>query len=150
MAIQTKTWMTSFLFKEFLSFFKRSILGGISPNNHHLLILDGHGSHVNLEVIKQVQQFGLYMITLPSHTSHVLQPLDVSCFKHFKTTCLKKRYNSMFNNNYKEPYNITFANWVDKTLDAILSKKNIKNGFKVIGIWPFNPKPSDDIFHFAH
>jgi hypothetical protein len=48
MAIQTKTWMTIFLFKEFLSFFKRSILGGIFPNNHHLLILDGHGPHVNL------------------------------------------------------------------------------------------------------
>jgi hypothetical protein len=51
--------MKSFLFKEFLSFFKRSILGGIFPSNHHLLILDGHGSHVNLEVIEQVQQFGL-------------------------------------------------------------------------------------------
>jgi hypothetical protein len=46
----------------------------------------------------------------------------------------------MVNNNYKEPYKITFANWVDKALDAVLSKKNIKNGFKVIGIWPFNPK----------
>jgi hypothetical protein len=45
-----------------------------------------HGSHVNLEAIKQVQQFGLDMITLPSHTSHALQPLDVNCFKPFKIT----------------------------------------------------------------
>jgi hypothetical protein len=37
-----------FFIKDFLSFFKRSILGGISPRNHHLLILDGHGSHVSL------------------------------------------------------------------------------------------------------
>jgi hypothetical protein len=48
MVVQTKTWMTSFLFKEFSSFFKRLIPGGISPNNCHLLILDGHGSHVSL------------------------------------------------------------------------------------------------------
>jgi len=81
MIIETKTWMTSFLFKEFLSFFKRSIISGISPRNHHLLILDGHGSYVNLEIIEQVQQFGLDMITLPSHTSHV-----VSYFKPLKTT----------------------------------------------------------------
>jgi hypothetical protein len=47
MAVQTKAWMTSFLFKEFLSFFKRLILGGSSPSNHHLLILNGHGSHVS-------------------------------------------------------------------------------------------------------
>ncbi len=102
--------MKSFLFKEFLSFFKRSILGGIFPSNHHLLILDGHGSHVNLEVIEQVQQFGL---------------------------------DNMVGSNYKELDKIVFTNQVDKTLDAILSKRNIKNGFKVIGIWPFNPKAMD-------
>jgi len=90
MAIQTKTWMTSFLFKDFLSFFKRSIPSGISPSNHHLLILDGHGSHVSLKAIEQAQQFGLDMITLLSHTSHVLQPLDVNCFKLSKQL-LKKR-----------------------------------------------------------
>jgi hypothetical protein len=64
MAIQTKAWMTSFLFKEFLSFFKRSIPSGSFLSNHDLLILNGHGSHVSLKVIKQVQQFGIDMIML--------------------------------------------------------------------------------------
>jgi hypothetical protein len=54
MAMQNKIWMTSFMFKEFLSFFKRFLLGGISQTNHHLLILDGHGSHITLKTIKQV------------------------------------------------------------------------------------------------
>jgi hypothetical protein len=72
MAVQTKAWMTNFLFKIFLFFFKRLVLGGISPSNCHLLVLDGHGSHVSLEAIEHAQQFGLYMITLPSHTSHAL------------------------------------------------------------------------------
>ncbi len=90
MVVHTKTWMTSFLFKEFLSFFKKLVLGGIFPNNYHLLALDGHGSHVSLKTIEQAQQFGLNMITLPSHASHVLQPLDVSCFKPFQITFKKK------------------------------------------------------------
>ncbi len=51
---------------------KNLILGGISQFNKHVLILNGHGSHVTLEVIKQVQTFGLHMITLHSHTSHGL------------------------------------------------------------------------------
>jgi hypothetical protein len=100
MEVQTKAWITSFLFKEFLSFFKRSILGGLFPINRHLLTLNGHGSHVSLEVIEQAQQFGLDMITLPSHTSHVLQPLDVNCFKPFKTTFEKERTNNMVRSNY--------------------------------------------------
>jgi hypothetical protein len=99
-----------FMIKDFLSFFKRSIPSGISPSNHHLLILDGHGSHVNLEAIEQAQQFGLDMIALPSHTSHVLQPLDVNCFKPFKTTFKKEKDNSMVSNNYKELNKIALAN----------------------------------------
>jgi hypothetical protein len=34
------------------------------------LVLDGHGSHVTLKAIKQAKEFGLDMVTLPSHTSH--------------------------------------------------------------------------------
>jgi hypothetical protein len=62
--------MIDFLFKEFMSFFKRSVPSGISLSNRHFLIIDGHGSHVTLEAIEQAQTFGLDMITLPSHTSH--------------------------------------------------------------------------------
>jgi hypothetical protein len=74
-----------------LSFFKRLVPGGISPSNRHLLTLDGYGSHVILEAIEHAQQFGLDMITLPSHTSHALQPLDVSYFKPFKIAFKKKK-----------------------------------------------------------
>ncbi len=45
-----KAWMIYFMFKEFFSFFIKSILGGISQFTHHLLILNGHGSHVILKV----------------------------------------------------------------------------------------------------
>jgi hypothetical protein len=58
--------------------------GGISPTNGHLLILDGHGSHVTLEVVHKAKQIGLDLLTLPSHTFHRLQPLDVSIFRPFK------------------------------------------------------------------
>jgi hypothetical protein len=46
--------MISTLFKEFF-FGKRLVPMGISQSNHHLLIVDGHGSHVSLEAIKHAQ-----------------------------------------------------------------------------------------------
>jgi hypothetical protein len=49
--------------------------------NKHLFILDGHGSHVTFEAIEQAKNFGSDMITIPLHTSHAFQPLDVACFK---------------------------------------------------------------------
>jgi hypothetical protein len=81
--------MTSFLFKEFLSFFKKSILVETSFTNRHLIVLDGHCNHVTLKVISQAQKMGLNMITSPSHTSHVFQTLNVFYFKPFKTTFKK-------------------------------------------------------------
>jgi len=46
---------------------------------------------INIKTIDWMQQFGFDIVTLPSHTYHALQPLDVSCFKPFKTTLGKKR-----------------------------------------------------------
>jgi hypothetical protein len=72
MAMQSKTWMATFLFKKILFFFKKSIPNGIFLTNKHLFTFDGHGSHVTFEAIKQAQAFGLDMVTLHSHTSHAL------------------------------------------------------------------------------
>jgi hypothetical protein len=117
MAMQTKAWITFFLFKEFLSFFKKSVLNEISQSNWHLLILDKHGSHVMLEVIAQAKEFGLDMVTSPTHTSHALQPLDVSCFKPLWITFQKERDNAMVKNNHYEPNKCTLIRWVNKSLD---------------------------------
>ncbi len=72
-----------------------------------------HGSHVTLETIEQAKDFGLNMITLPSRTSHALQPLDMSCFKPFKITFKKVRDVIMFRNNHMEPDKISLVGWVD-------------------------------------
>jgi len=113
--MQSKAWMKTFLFKDF--FFKSSIPGGISINNKHLLILDGLGSHVTLEVIEQASEFGLNMVTLLSHTFHAFQPLDVACFKSFKITFRRERNTTIVTRNYIEPDKITLVGWVNKTLN---------------------------------
>lgn len=46
--MQTSALMTFFLFKEFMSLFKRSALNEIFQFYQHFLVLDGHGSHVTL------------------------------------------------------------------------------------------------------
>lgn len=41
-----------------------------------LLIIDGHSSHKDLDVILYAKQNHIHMISLPPHTSHKIQPLD--------------------------------------------------------------------------
>jgi hypothetical protein len=53
MSIQPRAWMTSYLFSAWISHFIKCVqgMGGISSENRHLLILDGHCSHVTLVVV---------------------------------------------------------------------------------------------------
>ncbi len=85
------------------------------------------------------------MITLPSHTFHALQPLDVVCFKPFKTTFRKERDISMVRRNYTELDTITLAGWVDKTLNLTFTRESIMSRFKGYGfghltLWPWIQK----------
>jgi hypothetical protein len=141
--MQSKPWMTTFLFKQFLYFFKRSIPSEISLTNRHLFILDGQGSHVTLEAIEQAKKIGFNMITLPSHASHALQPLDVACFKPFKTAFRKEKNTTMVWRNYIQLDKITLVGCVDKALDQTLTRKNTMLGFKGTRIFPLNPKAMD-------
>jgi hypothetical protein len=86
MAMQPRSWMTSCLFSAWISYFLECVrrLGGIFLELCHLLILDGHNSHMTLEVVMEARRVGLDLLTLPSHTSDALQPLDVSVFKPYK------------------------------------------------------------------
>jgi hypothetical protein len=77
------------------------------------------------------------VITLPSHTSHAFEPLDVDSFKPFKIAFKKEIDITMVKTNYKEPNKIALARWVNKALNLAFTRKNIMSRFKGIGIWPF-------------
>src|ERR1700712_2241050 len=49
-----------------------------------LLIFDGHGSHHTDSFREFCLQHKILTLCMPAHTSHILQPLDVSCFGPLK------------------------------------------------------------------
>jgi hypothetical protein len=51
-----------------------------------LLNLDGHTSHKSLKAINMCPDNGIFMVTLPPHTSNRLQPLDFAVYGRFKTS----------------------------------------------------------------
>ena len=46
--------------------------GMLTSTHRHLLILDGHKSHLTLDVVRNAKRNGIDMLTIPSHTSHGL------------------------------------------------------------------------------
>jgi imidazoleglycerol phosphate dehydratase HisB len=71
MAMQKKDWMIAYFSTSGLLSFT-NLYQGESQQNLHLLIMDGHESHVTIEALEQAIEFGIDMVTLPFHTSHTL------------------------------------------------------------------------------
>jgi hypothetical protein len=140
MAMQPEGWMTAILFSHWISHFIQSLQqrGGISLTNRHLLIVDGHNSHVTIEVVHKAMQVGLDLLTLPSHTSHRLQPLDVSVFGPFKRAFKRHRDAWTLQNAGRGASKMVLAHWVSAALQQALTKNNIQAGFRSTGIWPLN------------
>ncbi len=72
-------WSNREIFKQFLETHFLKFVPG-SQDQKVLLILDGHKSHISVGLTEWALQHGIILFVLPAHTSHVLQPLDVSCF----------------------------------------------------------------------
>jgi hypothetical protein len=51
-----------------------------------LLLVDGHASHATREFITYAQDSHIQVYSLPPHTTHLLQPLDVGCFSRLNGT----------------------------------------------------------------
>jgi hypothetical protein len=104
-----------------------------------LLIFDGHGSHQTAEFRDFCLQNYILTLCMPAHTSHILQPLDVSCFGP-----LKKAYGSQIENKMRLGINhITKEEFLPTFHTAhrqVMTMENITSGFKATGLAPFDPQ----------
>ena len=55
-----------------------------SVDKKKALIYDNHGTPILIDVLDFCKENGIIMLTLPPHTSHKLQPLDMSVYKSLK------------------------------------------------------------------
>ena len=76
-------WMET---ENFLCWFNEVFLANTRHlNGNRLLFLDGHVSHMSIELIQCAIENKVTILSIPAHTSHVLQPLDVGVFKEVKS-----------------------------------------------------------------
>ena len=102
-----------------------------------LLIIDGHKSHNSLDFQQYCRENKIITLCMPSHLSHLLQPLDVGCFAP-----LKRAYGCQAEDLIRN-----HINHIDKTSflpcfiaahKAAITKSNILGGFRGAGLVLFN------------
>lgn len=122
-----------------------------SKEKHVCLILDNHQSHISLEVYDLAKENGVDMLSLPPHTSHRTQPLDLVFFGPLKSAFNNECSFWMKTNVGKRISIYEIAELFGRAYQKVATVDKAVNGFKTAGIYPYQPNVfSDEDFVAAH
>ncbi|XP_030764171.1 uncharacterized protein LOC115888559 [Sitophilus oryzae] len=139
---QSSGWMTADSFLAYLKHFVR--YAKPSVDDPVLLLVDNHSSHISLPGINFCREHGIILVGFPPHTTHKLQPLEVSFFGPLKTY-----YNQVCDAFLVNHPGVVIS---DRNIGPLFAEayckaatvSNAVKGFKACGIEPFNPLIFDD------
>lgn len=105
-----------------------------------LLLCDEYDSHISGNFIAHCMDYNIILLVLPPHTSHILQPLDLSVFGPLKT------YLAQETDRYTRTgiQRLQKYEWLEAYRQArpkALSTSNILSGFRRGELIPFSPRP---------
>jgi hypothetical protein len=104
---------------------------------YRLLILDGHESHLNQGFKDYCLARKILTLCMPSHSSHILQPLDVVCFSP-----LKLKYSQRVRDlARRRVFHINKEGFLPAFKDAffdVFTYDNCKKAFEASGLVPVN------------
>ena len=133
-------WVDTELFKGWLvEHFLKFAVGG----RPLLLILDGHSTHYQPELIKYAREHKIILFCLPPHTTHESQPLDASVFKPLKSHWHEACHSFIEKNPGKSVTKYKFSMLLNTAWGKAMSLSIISSGFRRSGIYPFNPDAID-------
>lgn len=101
-----------------------------------VLFLDGHSSHDSLELVDNAYEKNIKILAYPSHTTHLLQGLDVICFARLKEKHAEKIREFKENNNIAVTHKFFLRTFGPAFLEAF-TPETVKTAFSATGIYPF-------------
>lgn len=130
-------WSNETIFLDWLKHFQGTVKSSLE--DPVLLILDNHGSHVSIESYEFCRENHIHMLSIPPHTSHKIQPLDVSFFGPLKRALNKECDKFMRASTYKKitPYDVASI-FYGAYMSVATIEKGV-SGFRSTGIFPVNP-----------
>jgi DDE superfamily endonuclease len=104
-----------------------------------ILFLDGHVSHISLRAVEYAEAHGLLIFQLPSHSSHLLQPLDLCGFGSVKRA-FKEELTEFSNEHGYGASKEDMCTLINTAVTRGLTVANVKASFAAAGICPFDPQ----------
>ena len=147
-AAQRSGWMVESTFIEWFKHFLKHAKP--TTDEPMMLLLDNHKTHLSIEFIDLAKENGVTVVTFPPHTSHKMQPLDVSVYGPFKRAYNREIDSWLVSNPGKTVSIYEVAEISGKAWSKAGAPINIMAGFASAGIHPFQPdKWTDDDFSLS-
>ena len=131
--VSPKGWMTE---TNYLDWFRNAFIPLLPPERPVLLIIDGHKTHIQYEVLQLAKANEIEIAKLPPHITHLLQPLDLSLFKPMKEWYDREAH-KLFMGDIRYITKRDFPGLIGKVWNSYRPEIAI-NGFKKAGICPFS------------
>lgn len=137
-------WMTSECFFEFISNVFLPYLKEEKAKFPVVVFLDGHSSHLSLELSEFCSSNQIILISLFPNATHILQPLDVAVFgpikSKWKQICRQWRIENDGREINKADVPLALSRFIGGDPSM---QENVISGFKSTGLFPFEPNNVD-------
>lgn len=131
-------WSNEELFMEWLQHFKHCTKP--SSQDPVLLIMDNHGSHISLESYDFCRTNYIHVVSIPPHTSHRLQPLDLVFYGPLKRSFNRECDRFLRANKFQRITAYDIASIFNDAYVKVATMDKGASGFQTAGIFPFNPE----------
>jgi hypothetical protein len=108
------------------------------PSEWRLLVIDGHHTHTTVDFMWECFSNKVYIVFLPAHTSHMLQPLDVAVFGPLKTAFKKHLSQQGGHDSSSIVAKKRFLYCYHRARLDTLTETNICSGWRATGLWPLS------------
>lgn len=141
-AVSDSGWINESLFVEWLHHF----ISYAKPTKDDpiLLVLDNHDSHISLDVYTLCRDKGIVLLTLPPHTSHRLQPLDLTFYGPIKTAYNRECQYYMAEHPGRAITQYDVVELFTRAFNRCSNLEKAASGFRAAGIYPLHPIEFED------
>ena len=129
-------FINSDLFVDWLKHFQASVKS--SQQDPVLLVVDNHSSHISLASVLYCREHSIHVTSLPPHSSHKTQPLDVCFYGPLKVHYATAAENWMAMHPGRAISQYQVAELLNVAYSRVASVGIASKAFAAVGIWPLN------------
>lgn len=102
-----------------------------------LLYLDSHSSRIDLTALQQLENSGIVCVTIPAHSSHIMQPLDCGVHNLLKSHLRRNRV--YLKTDSLPSYRQSLLYLLRGAYDVATNAVTVEQAFASCGLYPWDP-----------